>query len=563
MTPHNEVIAGKCEMNEGKYSVGYLEPKVSIIIPVYNGADFIREAIESALAQVYRNIEILVVNDGSNDSGATERAVKAYGDRVKYFKKKNGGVAAALNFAITKMTGDYFSWLSHDDLYYPDKIASQIHALRGMDSAKTILYSDYELLFDDEAKTLQKVLLPATPPEQFRYFITANNSLNGCTLLVPASAFNECGGFNEKLRTTQDYDLWFRMAEKYKFVHVPEVLVKFRQHFGQGTVQMKKTVLIECNALLAGFVSKLSEAEITAATHKSMTHSYMGISTNLWQRGFNQAGWHAAGFAFKSLSRSSPAEALKFVMLLLKAKLVSNLFRMRASSIRFLYSINMLNVIKKLFFPERHLQSEENLKNRFSKIYFQNIFGGKVSRSGSGSDMVQTAEIRRELPKLIQEYGIRTFMDAPCGDLHWMKETALNVGHYIGVDIVGPLIEKNRKAFGKAGTSFLCLDLAKDELPQADIIFCRDCLVHLTYDEICKVIANFKRSNSTYLLTTTFTDRRDNIDLVLENIWRPLNLEMPPFNFPKPLKLINEKCTEDNNQYTDKSLGLWRLDEIN
>ena len=221
----------------------------------------------------------------------------------------------------------------------------------------------------------------------------------------------------------------------------------------------------------------------------------------------------------------------------------------------------MFSLIKKCF-SRPGFDPEVDLKERFSQIYSKNIFRGKASRSGSGSDMVQTAEIRRELPKLIQEYGIRTFMDAPCGDWHWMKETALNVGQYIGVDIVEPLIEKNRKAFGNDGTSFLCLDLAKDELPQADIIFCRDCLVHLTYDEIRKVIANFKRSKSTYLLTTTFPGRA-NVDLVLENIWRPLNLEMPPFNFPKPLKLINEKCSEDNNQYTDKSLGLWRLGEIN
>lgn len=222
----------------------------------------------------------------------------------------------------------------------------------------------------------------------------------------------------------------------------------------------------------------------------------------------------------------------------------------------------MFSLIKQ-FFSKTGQDAEANLKDRFSQIYFKNIFGGKVSRSGSGSDMVQTAEIRRELPKLIEEYGVKTFMDAPCGDWLWMKETTLNVEEYIGVDIVEPLIEKNRKAFGHPGTSFLCLDLAADKLPQADIIFCRDCLVHLTYDEIRKVIANFKRSNSTYLLTTTFANRQDNVDLVIANIWRPLNLEMSPFNFPKPLKLINEKCTEDNNQYTDKSLGLWRLDEIN
>lgn len=222
----------------------------------------------------------------------------------------------------------------------------------------------------------------------------------------------------------------------------------------------------------------------------------------------------------------------------------------------------MFSLIKKLF-SRSGTDSEANLKDRFSQIYFKNIFGGKDSRSGSGSDMVQTAEIRQALPKLIREYNIRSFMDAPCGDLHWMRETTLNVEQYIGVDIVEPLIEQNRKIFGENGTRFMCLDLATDELPQVDIIFCRDCLVHLTHDEIRKVIANFKRSKSTYLLTTTFANRQGNADLVVANIWRPLNLEMSPFNFPKPLELINEKCTEDNNQYTDKSLGLWRLDEIN
>ena len=215
----------------------------------------------------------------------------------------------------------------------------------------------------------------------------------------------------------------------------------------------------------------------------------------------------------------------------------------------------MLGLIRRL------LRSDTDLKERFSHIYFKNIFGGKESRSGSGSNMEQTAEIRRELPRLIQEYGIRTFMDAPCGDWHWMREMTLGVEQYIGVDIVEALIEKNRRMFGKEGVGFLCLDLAQDELPQADIIFCRDCLVHLTYDEIHKVIANFKRSRSTYLLTTTFT-ARENVDLEVRNIWRPLNLQAAPFNFPEPLKLINEKCTENDNQYTDKSLGLWRLDQV-
>ena len=104
-------------------------PKVSIVIPVYNGSDYLKEAIESALAQTYKNIEIIVVNDGSNDNGNTQRIALSYGNEIRYYYKENGGTATALNFGIEKMQGEYFSWLSHDDVYYPEKISTQIEYL--------------------------------------------------------------------------------------------------------------------------------------------------------------------------------------------------------------------------------------------------------------------------------------------------------------------------------------------------------------------------------------------------------------------------------------------------
>ena len=88
-----------------------------------------REAIDSALAQTYRNIEIIVVNDGSNDNGETERIALSYGDKIRYFHKENGGVSSALNLGIQNMQGEYFSWLSHDDKYSPKKIENQVNAL--------------------------------------------------------------------------------------------------------------------------------------------------------------------------------------------------------------------------------------------------------------------------------------------------------------------------------------------------------------------------------------------------------------------------------------------------
>ena len=224
----------------------------------------------------------------------------------------------------------------------------------------------------------------------------------------------------------------------------------------------------------------------------------------------------------------------------------------------------MLNLLKRLFFPDRspmgELEKAKDLREKFSKIYSDNIFGGKESRSGEGSSMEQTTEIRRELPLLVQEFGIESFMDAPCGDYFWMKEVDLGVKRYIGADIVEALVEKDQQQYGKEGVSFQCLNLAEDKLPQVDLIFCRDCLVHLTFADAQKVIDNFRKSGSKYLLTTTFTRMDRNIDLA--GIWRPLNLQLPPFSFPEPLKLIDEKCPDCNGQFSDKHLGLWLLDDI-
>lgn len=297
-------------------------PKVSIVIPVYNGSDYLNQAVDSALAQTYRNIEVVVVNDGSQDGGATEKIALSYGDKIRYFSKENGGVATALNMAIEKMDGEYFSWLSHDDLYYPTKIEFQIRELTRLeDRVHTIFYSDFSVFFGDNTEIVKEVRLPSVPPERFRYFITINNSLHGCTLLVPKSAFVNCGMFNKQLRTTQDYDLWFRLAEKYHFVHIPQVLVKARSHAKQGSIKMKSTALAECNALMAGFVAKLSDTELTAATQKSPGLSLAYISANLRRRGFYDAGRTAERLAIRQLGKGSTGDVAKAVAMLLRARL--------------------------------------------------------------------------------------------------------------------------------------------------------------------------------------------------------------------------------------------------
>jgi len=271
-----------------------VKPLVTIVIPVYNGADFLAEAIQSALDQTYEAIEIIVVNDGSSDGGATERVAQAFGSSIRYFSKSNGGVGSALNLAILEMSGDYFSWLSHDDLYFNDKIALQIAYLSEYGTSRTIVYSDYSIFTDNHVADAVPVAMPGVQPEHFRYWITAESALHGCSLLIPRSAFDAVGLFNECLRTTQDYELWFRMAEHYQFMHVAEVLLGGRSHAGQDTRKFAGLAFEEAARLYLGFVKTLEPSEVPGNTPSDIGTSYLRLASVLWQRGFVEAAAHCA-----------------------------------------------------------------------------------------------------------------------------------------------------------------------------------------------------------------------------------------------------------------------------
>ena len=197
----------------------------------------------------------------------------------------------------------------------------------------------------------------------------------------------------------------------------------------------------------------------------------------------------------------------------------------------------------------------------FDRIYRFNAWDDGDSRSGPGSNLQYTAAVRRKLPALLRELAVESLLDAPCGDYRWLSEMDLGRLSYLGVDIVKELVEQNTIAYGAAERSFFQADIVNDPLPPADLILCRDCLVHLSFAEASRVLANFRRSGSRYLLTTTFTDRNKNFDIYTGG-WRTLNLCKSPFNFPVPLLVLNEEYAGGNGQYTDKSLALWRLEDL-
>lgn len=207
-------------------------PLVSIIIPVYNGSNYIKNAIESALNQTYENIEIIVVNDGSTDE--TEEIVLGFGDKVRYFHKENGGVATALNLAIEKMEGEYFSWLSHDDEYLPEKIEKQINAILESGDIESVCFTEYYLDFVD-LNLIKPVDYKKYTVEQLSSikYLTLFGLINGCTLLFHKNYFDKFGTFNTELLTSQDYDVWLRMFQESNIILVKEKLVTYRVHKGQ------------------------------------------------------------------------------------------------------------------------------------------------------------------------------------------------------------------------------------------------------------------------------------------------------------------------------------------
>ncbi len=198
-------------------------------------------------------------------------------------------------------------------------------------------------------------------------------------------------------------------------------------------------------------------------------------------------------------------------------------------------------------------------EERFRHIYETNHWNDAESVSGPGSTLEETEPIRRALPTMLAELGAASLLDLPCGDFHWMQHTDLSGIDYIGGDLVGELIERNRAQHARDGVAFRKLDLVHDTLPAVDAVLCRDCLVHLSFADAQAALANIARSGAKWLLTTSFPGVTRNDDIVTGQ-WRPINLMLSPFNLPESKKVITENCTE--TEFADKTLSLWAVESL-
>jgi SAM-dependent methyltransferase len=215
---------------------------------------------------------------------------------------------------------------------------------------------------------------------------------------------------------------------------------------------------------------------------------------------------------------------------------------------------------KTLYFKLAGLRLPRSTEDVFRHAITENKWGCNDSLSGGGSDLDQTRAIRDRLPGLWADLDVGTVLDLPCGDFFWMKHVPMDGIRYIGADILPELIQRNNDLYGRSSVTFRRIDLLQDRLPKVDLILCRDCLVHFSYRDVAAALRNICDSGSKYLLTTTFTERR-NHDIATGQ-FRPLNLEVQPLSLPAPILRINEGCTERDGLYRDKSLGLWKVSDI-
>lgn len=226
---------------------------VSIVIPVYNGSKYLKTCIESALSQSYDNVEVIVINDGSNDDGKTDAIAKSFENKIRYFYKENGGVSSALNLGIKKMNGKWFSWLSHDDLYLPDKIKVQIKSAyenKG-DKRFPIVMSGVDFI-DEYSSPInfmakkRRILPGKYTSRDMMHNLLRNGNINGCSLLIPKNDLINVDGFKENYKYIQDFICWINMCKNgAEFFILDEALIKSRVHADQQTKRLSKTFKTE------------------------------------------------------------------------------------------------------------------------------------------------------------------------------------------------------------------------------------------------------------------------------------------------------------------------------
>ena len=225
-------------------------------------------------------------------------------------------------------------------------------------------------------------------------------------------------------------------------------------------------------------------------------------------------------------------------------------------------------IIKKRIYQKNKklIFNQDTSEKRFDLIYKTNFWSSNESVSGYGSELKNTINIEKEIINIIKKYQIKSILDAPCGDFNWVKNILNKELSYIGGDIVQEIIDNNIRKFKSNNIKFIKLDITDESLPDSDLMICRDCLIHLSFQSIKLFFENFRKSNINYLLLTTYkmkdtTKEIDNLDIP-DGEYREIDLSKPPFYLPKPLEEILDKEEFNKNSGFNCYLNLYTKNQI-
>lgn len=218
-------------------------PKVSVVIPAYNAARFVNATIDSVLAQTFQDFEILVVDDGSTDK--TKEILEAYGDKIHYLYKENGGVSSARNYGIEDAKGKYIAFLDADDVWMPEKLEKQV-ALMDADKEIGLCYVATQKV-DEDLKYLSSIEANSYEDYTESLLLNLNIVAGSCSsAMVRREVILQTDGFDGKFTTYADWEFWLRLSLLTKFAPINEELVKYR--VVKGSMSSKPEVT-KCDAL--------------------------------------------------------------------------------------------------------------------------------------------------------------------------------------------------------------------------------------------------------------------------------------------------------------------------
>lgn len=276
------------------------KPKVSVIVPTYNNANYIEEALKSIMAQDYQDYEIIVIDDGSTDK--TREIVQSLGDNIKYVYQANQGLAGARNTGVQRSKGDYITFLDGDDIWETNNLSIKVKVLEEYPLLGAV-FSDFFLfnkhrvisqrgmrkqypIFSKRRKTLDEIFSEVQTMQMngldvdiykgnIFQSLLFGNFINACSILIRKTCQEDIGFFRDELRTQQDYEYWLRFSRRFEIAFLDMSLVWYRRHEDQLTAQMNtERIILNVSKILEPYYQEHAQyLSISAAKEFRMRYS--------------------------------------------------------------------------------------------------------------------------------------------------------------------------------------------------------------------------------------------------------------------------------------------------